>query len=228
VPTLDRVALLHSLLLTPGIQRGLIPRPTRRIATGRPDLDALLQGGVPAGAITAVGGPRSSGKTALGYAVIAGLTAAGSAVAWVDVGNAFDPEHAAAAGIRLQHVLWIRPPDVRVGLRATEHVLETGGFALVLLDLDDEARPRPMSRTTSWLRLTRTVATSSAAVLVITASAADVAAAVCLETTVHTVSFIDATGPQPLFDGIVSVVECRKNKLGPTSAAGMPLRAAAG
>ena len=228
MPALDRAASLQSLLLTPGLQRGLTPRPARRIATGRPDLDALLQGGVPAGAITAVGGPRSSGKTALGYAVIAGLTAAGAAVAWVDVGDTFDPEHAAAAGIRLQHVLWIRPPDVRVALRATEHVLETGGFALVLLDLDDDRGGRPSSRTTAWLRLTRTVATSTAAVLVITTSVVDVAATVCLETAAGTVSFIDATGPHPLFDGIVSVIGCRKNKLGPISALHTPLRAATG
>ncbi len=226
MPALDRAASLQSLLLTPGIHRGLAPRPVRRLATGNAALDAWLDGGLPLGRMSAIVGGRSCGKTTLGYAVAAPLTAAGSCVAWIDVADAFDPEHAAAAGMQLRQVLWVRPPDVRVALRAAEHVLETGGFTLVLLDVDDAIRRDGATRPAAWLRLTRAVAASSAAVVVLTGAALQIAAAVSLEMSATRIAFVDAGGAHTLFDGFVTLMTCRHDKLGPTRAAPTPLRAA--
>jgi hypothetical protein len=53
----------------------------------------------------------------------------------VDAADAFDPPSAAAAGVDLARVLWVRPPDVRAALRSTSHLLAARGFAAVVLDL---------------------------------------------------------------------------------------------
>lgn len=85
-------------------QRGVVPH----IATGVPEVDALLGGGLPTGAITEVVGSSCSGQTSFALALIAQLTGAGQAAAWIDVADELDPESAAAAGVDLTQQLWIR------------------------------------------------------------------------------------------------------------------------
>ena len=85
-------------------QRIVVPR----IATGVPEVDALLGGGLPVGAIAEVVGSSCSGRTSFALALIAELTCAGQATAWIDVADALDPESAAAAGVDLNRQLWIR------------------------------------------------------------------------------------------------------------------------
>jgi hypothetical protein len=209
---------LRSLLLTPGIHRGTVVRPAQRIATGLATIDTLLDGGLPAGAITELVGARSSGKTSLGYALAAALTGRGAFTAYVDVADAFDPEHAATAGVRLHRLLWIRPPDVRAALRAAEYVVETGGFTLIVVDLGDPTRVPDGTASTTWLRLARSVAATKAAIVIVGMRRnARASAAVSLETSHAAVSFSGGMG-RALFDGIASTIECRKNKLGPPPA----------
>ena len=78
------------------------------VATGVPEVDALLGGGLPVGAITEVVGSSCSGRTSFALAFIAQLTCAGQTTAWIDVADALDPESAAAAGVDLNRQLWIR------------------------------------------------------------------------------------------------------------------------
>jgi recombination protein RecA len=85
------------------------PRIIREfVPTGIHSIDELLQGGIPASAITEVAGRECSGRTSLALSLIAGITCKGKVCAWVDVSNALQPESAAAAGIDLQRLLWIR------------------------------------------------------------------------------------------------------------------------
>ncbi len=67
-----------------------------------------LTGGLPCGAMTEICGPVSSGKTALLFAALAGLTGSGHVCALVDVSDSFDPVSAIAAGVVLQKLLWVR------------------------------------------------------------------------------------------------------------------------
>jgi hypothetical protein len=117
--------------------------------TGVAAVDALLEGGLPVGAISEVTGPESSGRTSLTLAFLAQRTEAGQVCAWVDVGDAFDPESAAASGVSLKQLLWVRcrnesglaqaKPWTRLdqALRATDLLLQAGGFAAIVLDLGD-------------------------------------------------------------------------------------------
>jgi len=76
--------------------------------TGVAELDALLVGGLPVGAITEMVGAESSGRTSVALSFLAGVVRGGSVGAWIDVSNMFDPESAAAAGVDLACVLWAR------------------------------------------------------------------------------------------------------------------------
>jgi hypothetical protein len=117
--------------------------------TGVATVDALLEGGLPVGAISEITGPESSGRTSLTLAFLAQRTEAGQVCAWVDAGDALDPESAAASGVGLKQILWVRcrnerglapaKPWTRLdqALRATDLLLQAGGFAAIVLDLGD-------------------------------------------------------------------------------------------
>jgi hypothetical protein len=76
--------------------------------TGVADVDRLLEGGLPVGAITEMVGPESSGRTAVALSFVSHLTHAGRVCAWVDVSDVLSPESAAAADVDLSRLLWVR------------------------------------------------------------------------------------------------------------------------
>jgi recombination protein RecA len=77
-------------------------------ATGIVPLDDVLRGGLPFGAVSEFVGPECSGRTTVALSFLARLTQASKVCAWIDVSNAFDPPSAAAAGIDLERLLWVR------------------------------------------------------------------------------------------------------------------------
>jgi recombination protein RecA len=85
------------------------PRIIRPVSpTGVSEVNDLLNGGLPLGAISEFVGPECSGRTSLALSFVAQLTSNGSVCAWIDVGDALSPDGAAAAGIDLQRLLWVR------------------------------------------------------------------------------------------------------------------------
>jgi hypothetical protein len=138
------------------------PRSVREFAsTGIAEVDRLLEGGLPVGAISEIIGPASSGRTSLALSFLARCTAGNRVCAWVDAGDALDPESAAASGVNLRRLLWVRchdvaplaqKPDIQrlhlekkpwtkldQALRATDLLLQAAGFAAIVLDLGDTA-----------------------------------------------------------------------------------------
>lgn len=89
--------------LTP---RQRIIRPI--VSTGIHALDKVLEGGLPVGAITEIVGPECSGRTALALSFLAGITQTDKVCAWVDVSDVLHPESAAASGVDLKRMLWVR------------------------------------------------------------------------------------------------------------------------
>jgi recombination protein RecA len=77
-------------------------------ATGIEPLDDVLRGGLPIGAISEMVGPECSGRTSVALSFLAQMTQAGKACCWIDVANTFDPASAAAAGVDLTRLLWVR------------------------------------------------------------------------------------------------------------------------
>ena len=101
----------ESLLQLP---RGVVPgsrleaRPApATVPSGVAEIDALA-GGLPRGALSEIFGPASSGRTALMLSALAAATRRQEVCALVDAGDSLHPESAAAAGIELQRLLWIR------------------------------------------------------------------------------------------------------------------------
>jgi hypothetical protein len=159
-----------------------VPRTISETATtGVPEVDALLDSGLPVGAISEVTGPQSSGRTGLALSFLAQQTQDERVCAWVDAGDAFDPESAAASGVILRQLLWVRCCEAATGgtengsrisptwkkkpqapvwtrldqaLRATDLLLQEGGFAAIVLDLGDMT-PEHGSRIplATWFRL---------------------------------------------------------------------------
>ena len=77
-------------------------------ATGISSIDTILEGGLPVGAITEAVGPECSGRTAFALSFVAHLTQSAKVCAWVDISDTLHPESAAASGVDLSRLLWVR------------------------------------------------------------------------------------------------------------------------
>jgi recombination protein RecA len=77
-------------------------------ATGIRALDEVLKGGLPVGAISELVGPECSGRTSVALSFLARITQAAKVCAWIDVSNNLDPSSAAAIGVDLGRLLWVR------------------------------------------------------------------------------------------------------------------------
>jgi recombination protein RecA len=97
----------------------------------------FLTGGFPRGSLTEIYGPPCSGRTSLLISALASRTAASEVCALVDARDAFDPASAEAAGVKLKHLLWVRCRNVDQALRATDLLIQGGGFGLIALDFGD-------------------------------------------------------------------------------------------
>src|SRR5271154_1946151 len=103
-------------------------RMTRPVTTtGIHSIDAVLDGGLPLGAITEAVGPECSGRTAFALSFVAGLTQNAKVCAWVDVSDTLHPESAAASGVDLAGLLW-----VRCGVSAASHGGPSSQYAFSL------------------------------------------------------------------------------------------------
>ena len=126
------------------------------VSSGVSHLDEVLAlGGLPAGRVSEIAGPMSSGKTGLALMLLAEQTRAGKLVAIVDGTGQFYPPAAAAMGIDLRRTLLIGPTSdanasgakrpgrartcaddqVAALARAAEIIARSRSFSMVLIDL---------------------------------------------------------------------------------------------
>jgi len=138
------------------------------MATGIPEVDRIT-GGLPRGAVTEILGPASSGRTSLLHSVLSASTACQEVCALVDASDSFDATSAANAGIDFGQLLWIRcGSKAEHAIKATDLLLQGGGFGLVALDLGDI--PPQQSRRIQlswWFRFIRAIENTPTALLVI-------------------------------------------------------------
>ncbi|HEY1304806.1 MAG TPA: hypothetical protein VGF24_14685 [Vicinamibacterales bacterium] len=142
-------------------------------------IDACLQGGVPRGQLSEIAGASSSGRTTLLLHLIAAATRRGEIAALVDTLDRLDVASAAAAGVDLDRLLWIRggPPSpsarqvegIERALKALNLVLQAGGFGVVAIDLAD-VPPSTLRQIpfTTWMRIQRVIEGSDTACLLLT------------------------------------------------------------
>ena len=143
--------------------------PDRAAPTGCAALDTMLGGGLRRGQLPEITGAISGGATRLAVGMLAAATARGEAVALVDTSDAFDPASAAAAGVALPQLLWVRAGgDAAKALRAFSSILQAHGFGLVVFDLADVATT-DLQRfpLTTWLRVARMIEGSDTVALLL-------------------------------------------------------------
>jgi len=154
-------------------------------------IDRCLQGGVPRGHLSEIAGPSSSGRTTLLLQLMSAATQRGEIVALVDTLDRLDVASAAAAGIDLDRLLWVRgeslshagarragPPSlpasarpadyVERALKALNLVVQAGGFGVVAIDLADvPASTLKQIPFTTWMRVQRVIEGSDTACLIV-------------------------------------------------------------
>ena len=130
------VALLESALRARKLDRTLTTTlppvegadPSCLVPLDVPVVDACLRGGLPRGQLSELAGPCSSGRMTLVLQLIAAATQRGEIAALVDTCDRLDVASAAAAGVDLDRLLWIRgmatggserqdPPYVHIATR---------------------------------------------------------------------------------------------------------------
>lgn len=111
--------IIPSALTPPArIVRPLVP-------TGIGELDGLIQGGFPVGAVTELVGGECSGRTSLALSFLSRITSSGKVCAWIDASDSFHPASAASVGVDLKWLLW-----VRCGVQEKQVVRDTRQFSL--------------------------------------------------------------------------------------------------
>jgi recombination protein RecA len=189
------------------------------LQSGIAGFDSVL-GGIPRGYVTDIFGTASSGRTSILQSLMAQATSREEFCALVDASDAFDPVSAAAAGVALERLLWIRcGGNAEHSLKAADLLLQAGGFGLVVMDLGDIA-PETARRISlaSWYRLRRAVENTPTALVVIErAPHARACAMLAIECTRTRVQWSGAPGCSQLLREAAFAVERRK-PLRPASA----------
>jgi recombination protein RecA len=137
------------------------------VPVGISEID-LLTGGFPRGGLTEICGPPCSGRTSLLISALAERTTNEEVCALVDAHDAFDPHSAKAGGVQLQQLLWVRCQNIDQAFRATDLLIQGGGFGLIALDLSDispqTVRYVPLN---TWFRFRRAVEDTPTILLVL-------------------------------------------------------------
>lgn len=143
--------------------------PAEVISSGIPEIDSFTLGGLPRGAITEIFGSASSGRTSFMFSALAHATRHDEVCALVDTSNSFDPKSATRAEINCERLLWVRcANNLEHAFKATDLLLQGGGFGLVLLDLGDVPASSAKRIISSWwYRFRRTLEPTPTALVVI-------------------------------------------------------------
>ena len=145
-----------ALTTTLGFRPDVQARET--LPTGIASFDQIIAG-FPRGAISEILGSESSGRTTLIHSLLSASTANLEICAYIDTDDSFDPVSAAAAGVALSQLLWIRcGHNAGHALKVADLLLHAGGFGVVVLDLC-QVQPRIANRIpiSYWYRFRRAI-----------------------------------------------------------------------
>lgn len=216
------------------------PRMVRPVmGTGLESLDDLLQGGIPVGALSELTGPECSGRTSVVLSFIARITETNKVCAWIDVSNAFDPLSAAAVGIDLRKLLWVRCgtitaqtvsssrrakqyDSIEQGLKSADLLLQTGGFSAIVLDMASIAPEFVMRiELSTWHRYRMAAERTQSSILLLTQYPCAKSSSELLLRLLPTANIEDET---TIFTGMKPHVEVVRRRFTQTESNVVPLR----
>jgi recombination protein RecA len=129
---LTSVPLTH-VLSRLGIRQGPAGTPTSRAWT----LDAL------AGRLVEISSAETSASLTAAIHLVLESQQCGEPAAWIASGNSsFYPPDVAASGVDLNALIVVRVDGTVRAARAADHLLRSGGFAVLVLDLSEDSRLR--------------------------------------------------------------------------------------
>lgn len=140
-------------------------RRTETIPTTLAPFDMLLGGGLQRGKVVELITRRASGRFSVAISALVAATTMGEAAALIDLGDHFDPQFAAADGVDLRRLLWIRPQTLKQAVMAAEMITATG-FQLVILDTGLHPLRGRRVPDAAWVRLARAAETHGTAMLI--------------------------------------------------------------
>ncbi len=105
------------------------------VSTGALGVDlALGVGGVPRGRVIEVYGPESSGKTTMGYHIMAEVQREGGVAAFIDAEHALDPNYAKSVGVDVDSLLISQPDSGEQALEIAEMLVRSGAVEVIVVD----------------------------------------------------------------------------------------------
>jgi recombination protein RecA len=105
------------------------------IPSGAIGVDAALGvGGVPRGRVVEIYGPESSGKTTLGYHLMAEAQREGGVAAMIDAEHALDPSYARSLGVNVDELLISQPDSGEQALEIAETLVRSGAVDVIVVD----------------------------------------------------------------------------------------------
>jgi hypothetical protein len=155
----------------PRVRMGLAEKLPARpcCGTGVPQIDGLLQGGLPKGVVTELVSAQSGGALTL-RRILRHAGEERQRVALIDGADAFDP--VGLSNELLASLLWVRCADAAQALKAADLLLRDGNMPLVILDLHgNPAKQLRKIPGTTWYRLQRIIEPTPTALLVVTPKA---------------------------------------------------------
>ena len=128
-----------------GVQRGLVA----------PDTPTTWRLAAFTGRFGEISGAESGAPLTLAFRLVHEAQRQGEPVAWIALGeSAFFPPDVAEAGVDLTALPVVRTPDVIAAARAADHLIRSGAFTLVTMDLGAGAR-LPVSAQTRLVGLAK-------------------------------------------------------------------------
>ncbi len=135
------------------------------LPTSMDALDQLLGGGLRRGKVVELVARRAAGRFSIIVSALAAATSIGEAAALIDVNDHFDPQIAAAAGVDLRRLLWVRPKTMKQAVMAAEMLTATG-FQLVVIDAGLHPVRGRRVPDAAWVRLARAAEAHGTAMIV--------------------------------------------------------------
>jgi len=105
-----------------------------RISTGSIVVDSIIGGGLPAGRITEIFGPYSSGKTTFALTSIANVQKQGGSALFIDLESSLDPRWAKRLGVDLESLIVVSPDLGSEALDLLSKAVAMKAFDIIVFD----------------------------------------------------------------------------------------------
>ena len=110
------------------------PPELLRLSTGMPELDDVLQGGLPCGRLVEIAGPAGIGKTTLALTLCAAAQRRGAVAAYVDADHGLERATLHRVGVAADGLVIARPESGEQALHVVDELLRARAAEIIVVD----------------------------------------------------------------------------------------------